>query len=142
MYKYIVSLIFMFIITACSHMGVEHNKLFFNEIVIKNGSNRGLEGLEIRVSKLNRVFSCSVVSAKAFCANKFKVREYEGNSITLNWRENNNKFVKGPLVVEPPISEQGAIYSIIFTLNIGGEYSVSFNRQRVDLTKINGVRHD
>ena len=129
MNKIIVSFIFATLLMGCSSVELKQHKLQFNEIVVKNASFSDIEDLEIRVSNVNKVFSCGLVLAKSFCSNKFKIRGYEGNSIMLGWKEKDKKIVKGPLVIDPPISKKEEIYSIILTLDSNGIYMVSFKLQ-------------
>ena len=132
MNKKIIYLVFMALLMGCSSTEPKQHKqhkLLFNEIVVKNASFSDIEDLEVKVSNVNRVFSCSPVLAKSFCSNKFKTREYEGNTITLGWRENNQEIFKGPIVLEAPISNQEDIYTIVLTLDAGGVYRTSFKLQ-------------
>lgn len=119
------------VLAGCSTIepGAAPDRLLFNKIVVTNDGSRDIANLQIAVSRINGVFSCSRLLSNSFCSNTFPIREYQGNSVTLTWEEGGVEFTAGPFVAEPPVNRQGELYSIKLVIQSGGSYSVDFIEQ-------------
>jgi|GEM_PF-6351022 len=120
-------LFFIVFIFGCTANLKKENELIFNELVVKNSTYGNISNLEIRVEKVNKVFSCGIILSKSFCSNKFSTRIYEGNSVKINWYEGGKEHVVGPLVVERPKSYiENTNYQIVLVLRQAGQHMAYF----------------
>jgi len=126
-YNKIFWLFLILFIFGCTANVKKENELIFNELVVKNSTHRDISNLEIRVEKINRVFSCGIILSKSFCSNKFSRRVYEGNSVKINWYEGGKEYVVGSLVVERPKSYiKNTNYQIVLVLRQAGQHMAYF----------------
>lgn len=72
------------VLTSC--LTVLTPDYYYNEIVLRNETNRDVTDVTIKVKNTGGVFSCSVIPARAKCSNKIRKRKYQGNPITIKWR--------------------------------------------------------
>ena len=100
--------------------------LIFDEVVVKNTGNQDLSELEIKVSDVNRYFSCSVVLAKSYCANAFSKRYYQENTLSLSWTKNNVQFNLQNIKIPAPQQYQGSPYRVVLMIDDSNQYNIAF----------------
>lgn len=116
-------------LTACNALNTTKAPLVMDELIILNNSYRDMKNVEIRVERVNRVFTCSNILSKAFCSNRFSPRDYQENAITIAWLDNKTQQKAGPLVVKKPADyNPNTTYTAVVELDAGGEYNAYFKQ--------------
>lgn len=71
-----------------------------NEIVVVNNSDQALRDVSIRAG--DRVFSCDNVAPLGICSDRFPRRNYQGDTIEIEWALGNGARQSERLEVEVP----------------------------------------
>lgn len=87
--KLFALLTYLFVLSGCAT--VNKQAFYYNEIVIRNNTNRNVSNVSIIAEKANAVFSCNIIPPGTACSNKFRKRKYLGNPIKISWSYHNAK---------------------------------------------------
>ena len=90
-------LIFSFMLISCAGIGSLNSDYIIDDIILRNATNAAIEDVQIKVEKVNKIFSCNYILPKTECSTSFPQRPYEGNRITISWKQNGRTIQTRPL---------------------------------------------
>jgi len=130
MIRMTVFLAYLAFLSGCSNKDLKESALSFDEIEIRNNTQQDIGDLQIRVTRVHKKFSCSLVIVQSLCSIKFSPRAYRKNLITLSWREGANALAKGSLLIKSPQKYSSGIYKIVLFLDGNGGFRTAFELQK------------
>ena len=86
-------------LVACSGNGNlrSESSHLINEIIIKNETQGAIQDAQLKVEKFNRLFACSHILSKTECSTSFPQRPYEGNLISISWKQDGRVNFSKPI---------------------------------------------
>jgi hypothetical protein len=70
--------------------------------IFRNQTSGVISSIEVKVPKTDEVASCTNIPPGSSCSNRFPLRRYQGNPLTLSWRSAEKVFVIEDLVIRRP----------------------------------------
>lgn len=97
--KRLTVLVSSFILTSCAGTGNTNfnNDYIIDDIILRNATNGAIEDVQIKVEKVNKIFSCNYILPKTECSTSFPQRPYEGNKVTISWKQSGRTIQTRPL---------------------------------------------
>lgn len=76
--------------------------LYLQGFVFQNQTSGVISMVEVKVPNTSEIASCTNIPTGADCSNRFPLRRYQGNPLTLSWRSGGKIFIIEDLVIRRP----------------------------------------
>ena len=106
---------------SCSSIGTirSENSYLINEILIRNETYGAIQDAQLKVEKFHGIFGCSYILPNTECSTTFPQRPYEGNLITINWKQNGQAIHSSPMRISIDDKQQkGVVMKSIIIIKV------------------------
>jgi len=89
---------------SCSTAPIKSDTIKIQRLVFLNYSSKTLDKVRIYISKTSEFASCGHILPKSECSTGFPLREYQGNTFNVSWRENGQQKSKNNIRAQQPLN--------------------------------------
>lgn len=98
--SYIVILAIVFLSSCSMVRKPETSTLQIKGLLFKNFTDGALKNISLKVAANHKFISCGYIAIRGECSTTFPIKEYQGNSISLSWDQDNQQHHYDNLYVD------------------------------------------